>query len=408
MRALLADALNPIASDTLRDGGWEVFDEPKLSGDALTERLRALNPDALVVRSTKVLAEHVHAAPGLGLVVRAGAGVNTIDLATCSDRGVYVANCPGKNAIAVAELVFGLMIALDRNILPAATDVRAGQWRKSVHAKGARGLFGRTLAIVGMGQIGEAVAWRARGFGMEVRAYSRSLDAKRARLLRVTHCTSPEEAAQGADVLSVHLACTDDTRGCIDASVFAALADSAMFINAARHEVVDEDAMLAAVRTRGLRVGLDVLSAEPKGSTDVAHPLLSEDGVVVTPHLGASTLQAAEAVAVSVAEILAEWSQTGRVSTAVNIAGQEGRDGVLVVRHLDRVGVLAGVLAELRGGDVNVGEMENITLSGRKAAIARMAVTGTVTQALVSRVETVEHVLSASYASSKGAGPVVG
>ncbi|MFT6145488.1 MAG: D-3-phosphoglycerate dehydrogenase [Myxococcota bacterium] len=408
MRALLADALNPAARDALVAAGWEVFDEPKLSGDTLTERLSVLNPDALVVRSTKVIAAHVHAAPGLGLVVRAGAGVNTIDLATCSDRGVYVANCPGKNAIAVAELVFGLMVALDRKIVAAASDVRAGQWRKSHHAEGARGLFGRTLAIVGMGQIGEAVAWRARGFGMEVRAYSRSLDPKRARLLRVTHCTSPEEAAQGADVLSVHLACTDDTRGCINATVFDALPDGAMFINAARHEVVDEDALLDAVQNRGLRAGLDVLSVEPKGSTDVAHPLLFEDGVVVTPHLGASTLQAAEAVAVSVADVLGEWAQTGRVSTAVNIAGQEGRDGVLVVRHLDRVGVLAGVLVELRGGDVNVGEMENITLSGRKAAIARIAVSGAVPKALLKRVESVEHVLSASYVSSKGTGLIVG
>ncbi len=408
MRALFADSLNPVARDTLLAAGWDVFDEPKLSGDSLTERLRVLNPDALVVRSTKVLAEHVHAAPGLGLVVRAGAGVNTIDLATCSDRGVYVANCPGKNAIAVAELVFGLMIALDRNMVPAASEVRGGQWRKSHHAKGARGLFGRTLAIVGMGQIGEAVAWRARGFGMNVRAYSRSLDPKRARLLRVKHCTSPEQAAHGADVLSVHLACTDDTRGCINKAVFDVLPEGAMFINAARHEVVDEDALLDAVQNRGLRAGLDVLSVEPKGSTDVAHPLLSQDGVVVTPHLGASTLQASEAVAVSVADILSEWALTGRVSTAVNIAGQEGRDGVLVVRHLDRVGVLAGVLAELRGGDVNVGEMENITLSGRKAAIARIAVSGTVTEDLIKHVEAVEHVLSASYASAKGAAPVVG
>ena len=151
-----------------------------------------------------------------------------------------------------------------------------------------------------------------------------------------------------------------------------------------------------------------MLSVEPKGGTDVAHALLSEPGVVVTPHLGASTLQAAEAVAVSVSDILSEWAQTGRVSSAVNIAGQEGRDGVLVVRHFDRVGVLAGVLAELRAGDVNVGEMENITLSGRKAAIARMAVSGTVTEDVVKRIESVEHVLSASYASSKGAAPVVG
>lgn len=400
MRALLADALNPVARDALVAAGWDVYDEPTLSGDALVERLRTLNPAALVVRSTRIQAEHVLAAPGLGLVVRAGAGVNSIDLATCSDRGVYVANCPGKNAIAVAELVFGLMVALDRNIVPASTEVRSGLWRKGHHAKRARGLFGRTLAIIGMGQIGEAVAWRARGFGMDVRAYSRSLDAKRARLLRVTHCTTPEDAARGADVLSIHLACTDDTRGCISTDVFDALEPGALFINTARYEVVDEDALLEAVRTRGIRAGLDVLSVESKAGGGDAHPLLDEDGVVVTPHLGASTLQAAEAVAQAVADILGEWSQTGRVSTAVNIASQPGHDGVLVVRHLDRVGVLAGVLAELRAGQVNVGEMENITLSGRKAAIARMSVSGTVSDRLVKAVEAVEHVLSASYASS--------
>lgn len=400
MRALIADRLNDVAQRELQDAGWQVTEAPGLSGQALTQRIRQVNPDALVVRSTKVTAADVAAAPALGLVVRAGAGVNTIDLAACSDHGVYVANCPGKNAIAVAELVFGLIIALDRGVVPAASDTQRGVWNKSGHAKGANGLYGRTLAILGMGTIGEAVAWRARGFGMEVRAWSRSLDDKRARLLRVTRCETPEEAAQGADVLTVHVAATDDTQNLVSASVLAALPDGAMVINAARHEVLDEDALLAAVRDRGLRAGLDVLSTEPKSGTDVAHPLLSEPGVVVTPHLGASTVQAAEAVASEVALILNEWARTGRVPQAVNVAGPEGRDGVLVVRHLDRVGVLAGVLVELRGGRVNVGEMENTTLMGRRAAIARIGVTGVVSDALLAQVEQVENVLSASYTRS--------
>lgn len=396
MRVLFADRLDPVAERTLTEAGWEVVSEPALRGDALTARLSDLNPAALVVRSTRVTAADAAAAPALGLVIRAGAGVNTIDLEACSDRGIVVANCPGKNAIAVAELVFGLMIALDRSLVAAATDARQGQWKKSEHARGAKGLHGRTLGIIGLGMIGEAVAWRARGFGMHVQAWSRSLDPKRARLLGLTYCDTPVEAARGADVLSVHLAATPDTRELVGSDVFAAMQPDGLFLNAARHEVVDEDALLTAVRG-GLRAGLDVLSAEPKGDTAFSHPLASEPGVVISPHLGASTLQASEAVAEEVARLLEQWRHSGRVDAAVNVAAHHGVDGTLVVRHLDRVGVLAAVLEQLRAAQVNVEEMENTVLLGRRGAIARISVAGSVDDALLSRVEALDHVLAAGY-----------
>ena len=397
MRVLFADALDDVASKQLIDDGWDVMCDPGLRDDALAMRIRELNPHALVVRSTRIRAEHVADSTALGLIVRAGAGVNTNDLEACSDRGIFVANTPGQNALAVAELTLGLLVACDRNVVSAAAEVRAGRWRKAHHASGARGLHGRTLAILGMGAIGEAVAWRARGFGMNLRAWSRSLDAKRARLLRVTPCATPAEAVRGADAVTVHCAATDDTHHLVSASLLAQMPDGCIVLNTSRHELVDEDALLDVVVNRGFRVGADVLSVEPKGAADVAHPLLSHPGVTVTPHLGASTKQAAEAVALAVCDVLDQWRHTGRVDSAVNVARSVGRDGTLIVRHLDRVGVLAGVLDRLRHAQVNVGEMENITLNGRRAAIARIGVSGAVSQDVLTDLNAMEHVIRAAY-----------
>jgi D-3-phosphoglycerate dehydrogenase len=171
MRILLADKLPDHARVRLASGGHEVRAAPSLSGDTLKDALQDFDPDVLVVRSTKVTAEHLTAAHALSLVIRAGAGVNTIDVTVASAQGVYVANCPGKNAVAVAELTFGLILAVDRNIADGVIDLRAGQWNKGKHGK-SMGLRGRTLGILGTGMIGAEVARLGNAFGMEVLAWS--------------------------------------------------------------------------------------------------------------------------------------------------------------------------------------------------------------------------------------------
>src|SRR5688572_3388500 len=221
MRVLIADKFPEAGLAALRSAGLDVAYQPEVKGEALTAAVRDSQAEVLVVRGTEVRADALRAGR-LGLVVRAGAGYNTIDVKTASELGIYVSNCPGKNAIAVAELAMGLILSLDRQIPDAVADLRRGVWDKTRYSK-ASGLFGRTLGIVGMGSIGTELARRARGFGMAVVAWSRSLTPESAEAKGVTPVSSPVEVARRADVVSVHLALTADTRGLLGPEFFAAL-----------------------------------------------------------------------------------------------------------------------------------------------------------------------------------------
>src|SRR5271157_3724155 len=241
MRVLIADKFEPSGIAGLQAAGCEVLAQPGLRDEALAREVERLRPEVLVVRSTKV-SEAVLAAGALKLVVRAGAGYNTIDVAAASRRGIYVSNCPGKNSIAVAELAFGLILSLDRRIPDNVASLREGRWNKAEFSK-ARGLFGRTLGLIGLGQIGREMIPRARGFGMPVVAWSRSLTPAGASLLGVEYKASPVEVAAAADIVSVHVALTSQTRGLIDAKFFETMRPGAFFINTSRAEVVDEGAL---------------------------------------------------------------------------------------------------------------------------------------------------------------------
>jgi D-3-phosphoglycerate dehydrogenase len=335
--------------------------------------VRDSKAEVLVVRGTEVPGAALRAGR-LGLVIRAGAGYNTIDVKTASELGIYVSNCPGKNAIAVAELAMGLILALDRQIPDAVADLRRGAWDKTRYSK-ASGLFGRTLGIVGMGSIGTELARRARAFGMEVVAWSRSLTPESAEAKGVTPLPSPVEVAKRADVVSVHLALNADTRGLLGAEFFSALRPGTLFVNTARAEVVDEAALLEAVRSRGLRVAVDVFAGEPAGGTGtVESALFKEKGVYGTHHVGASTEQAQEAIAAETVRILTEYASSGRVPNCVNIARRTPATHLLIVRHLDRVGVLAHVFGRLKEAGINVQQTENVVFEGAAAAIARIQV----------------------------------
>src|SRR5688572_4574624 len=256
MLVLIADKFEQSGRDGLQALGCEVVHEPDLKDDALVTAIAGRRPDVLVVRSTKVT-EPMLDAGSVKLVVRAGAGYNTIDVAAASKRGIYVSNCPGKNSIAVAELAFALILALDRRIAENVISLRRGDWNKKEFSK-ARGLFGRTLGLVGVGKIGQEMIPRANAFGMPVIAWSRSLRPERATELGVEYKASPAEVAREADVVSVHVALNPDTKGFLGADFFAAMREGAYFINTARGEVVDQTALIEAMKSRSLRAGLDV------------------------------------------------------------------------------------------------------------------------------------------------------
>jgi D-3-phosphoglycerate dehydrogenase len=376
MRVLIADKLASLVRGRLQDIGCQVNVEPDLSGETLTARLHELDPNVLVVRSTKVTAADVDAARALSLVIRAGAGVNTIDLAAASNRGVYVANCPGKNASAVAELTIGHLINLDRRIADNVRELREGKWNKKAYSA-ARGLRGRTLAVLGAGTIGREVIHRAQALGMTVRAWSRSLTDDKAQELGITRAETPEIAVAGADAVSVHLELTKETRGRIGESVFAAMKPGAYFVNTSRGEVVDSAALARALDEKGIKAGLDVFSDEPSGSTGAfADPIAKHANVYGTHHIGASTVEAEEAVGEEVVRIVASYAQGRPIPNCVNLTTESEATHLLVVRHADRVGVLASVLEVLREARHNVQGMQNVLFSGGEAAIARIEIVG--------------------------------
>ena len=394
MRILVADKLPPHASARLRATGADVIVEASLRDEALTERIAALEPNVLIVRSTKVGAAQLEASEALALVIRAGAGVNTIDTAAAAGRAIHVANCPGKNADAVAELTFALLLAIDRMIPEAALDLRGGHWDKARFGK-ARGLKGRTLGLLGLGGIGAEVARRAAAFGMPVVAWSRSLTPERAAAMGVRRCDSPEDVARRCDILSAHLALTPDTRGSVGEAVLQALPAGAVVINTSRAEIVDAAALLRALDERGLWAGLDVFPDEPGASEGAFTSALAQHPRVVgTPHIGASTEQSESAVADEACRIVEEWMRTGVVHNSVNLSKRSGADHLIVVRHYDRVGVLAGVLAAIREADHNVQEMENVLFSGGKAAAAHIQVRGCPSDDLVRAIRQVPEVFS--------------
>ena len=371
MRVLIADKFEQSGRDGLDAAGCEFSYQPDVKDDTLVEAIREYQPDALVVRSTKVT-EQMLDAGALKLIVRAGAGYNTIDVAAASRRGVYVSNCPGKNAVAVAELAFALILALDRRIADNVIQLRAGQWNKKEFSK-ARGLLGRTLGLVGTGQIGQEVITRARAFGMRVVAWSRSLTEERAAELGVERLDSPADVAREADVVSVHVALKPETRGLIGSDFFDAMKEGAYFINTSRGEVVDQDALRRAMREKNVRAGLDVYAAEPASSAgEFTDDIANDPNLYGTHHIGASTEQAQEAIAAETVRVIRTFKETGRVPNVVNLARRTPATHTLVVRHCDRPGVLASVLDAIRAASINVQEMENIIFEGAEAAVARI------------------------------------
>jgi D-3-phosphoglycerate dehydrogenase len=368
MKLLIADKFPDKKLGDFRALGLEIEYQPELSLEQLTAAVA--DKDILVVRGREVPSSVIVAGRNLALILRAGAGVNTIDVAAASERGIYVANCPGKNAVAVAELTMGLLLAVDRRIPQNTADLRAHKWNKKEYSK-ADGLKGKVFGIVGMGQIGEAVAERARAFEMPVIAWSRSLTPARAEELGVGLCGTVKELCGKADVVSVHVAQTPETKKLFNADMFAAMKPRAIFLNTSRGGVVDQKALINAMREKGIRAGLDVFDPEPQeGKADFADEILSMDGLVGSHHVGASTEQAQDAIADEAVRIVREFVATGEAPNCVNIETKPPVHCQLIIRHYDKVGVLASILDKIRRAQINVEKMNNTVFQGAKAAVA--------------------------------------
>jgi D-3-phosphoglycerate dehydrogenase / 2-oxoglutarate reductase len=326
MKILIADAFPENHRARLAEHGNECVFEP----DATPDRLPELVPgvDGLVVRSTVVSAETIAAGDALRVVIRAGSGTNTIDTDAATERGIHVCNVPGRNAIAVAELAFGLLLALDRRIPDNVSDLRDGRWDKRRYAK-ARGIHGRRIGVVGLGRIGLAFAERAAAFGAEVHAVAKSGRdpelAARAEAIGMTFVGDLTELASRCDVLSFHLPAATQTRGLVGRDLLAHVGPGTIILNTSRGEIVDEEALIEAMDAKGVRAGLDVYADEPSESAgEIDSALARHPNVYGTHHIGASTAQAQQAVAEEVVRMIDAY-RAGDVVNCVNLDPEPAR-----------------------------------------------------------------------------------
>lgn len=385
MKILIADKFSEKHLDQLKKLGCEVAYKPAVKAGELPKLIAPYQ--VLVVRSKEVSAETIKAGDQLAVIVRAGAGVNTINVKAASARGVYVSNCPGKNSVAVAELVFALLLGLDRRLAENVTALRAHQWNKKEFSK-ADGVFGKTLGIIGVGQVGREVITRAHAFGLHVIAWSRSLNLQRARDLEVEYCPDLDTLFRRADIISLHVALKPETKKLVNARRIALMKPNAILINTARGEVIDQSALAAALAAKKIRAGLDVFDPEPAETAgEFADPILDQPNLYGTHHIGASTEQAQEAIAEEAIRIIETYVKTGAVPNCVNLATRTPAKWQLVVRHYDRVGVLAHVMDQIRRANTNIEEVQNIIFEGAAAACCRIQLNAEPSEKLLTAIK---------------------
>lgn len=386
MKVLVADAFEQSGLDALVEAGHDLDHQPNLKSADLAGALG--DSEVLVVRSTRVDADVFDVDGPLGLVIRAGAGTNTIDGEAAARRAVFVANVPGKNAVAVAELTMGLLLAIDRRIPDNVAEARTGVWNKKAYSR-ADGLLGKSIGIVGLGLIGLAVAERAAAFGMRVITLARTRDPgteERIKELGIETVPDLNALAAASDVVTIHVPADPSTRRMIDVEFLSRLRPGAILINTSRGDVLDEDAVLAAIDDQGLRVGIDVFDAEPTESTGAFESLLARHpDVYTTHHIGASTAQAQEAIATEVVSMIRDYAR-GIVRNVVNLTPPPPIGSIMVIRHYDRVGVLSAVLEALKRAGLNVLDMQNVIFAGAGAAVATIHVEGEIGEAVRAEV----------------------
>ncbi len=318
MRILFADKVPTWLPPRMEEAGCTTHTDPTLEADRLSASLESFAPRVLVVRSTRVQAEQLEASPELALVLRAGAGVNTIDLERARQLGIKVANCPGMNAAAVAELTIGHLVNLDRRIADNVADLRSGRWAKKEYSKAA-GLKGRTLGLLGLGNIGSRVARITLAMEMKVLAWDPFVSREQASALGVEKVEDHLELAARSQAVSIHLAEVPATRKLVDAEFFQHLPEGAFLVNTSRAGIIDRAALEHAMSHRGVRVALDVFWNEPPAAgSRIEDTMAANPSVYGTHHIGASTQQAQDAVGQETFRVLSRFLETGQVENWVN------------------------------------------------------------------------------------------
>lgn len=321
-RVLVTDDVDPDGvALLLAEPELEVDEVPTLPREQLLERIG--DYDAVVGRSaTRISRELLDRATKLKVIGRAGVGIDNIDVDTATRLGVAIINAPAGNSVAVAELLFGVLLNRQRHLTRADSSMHEGRWERADLL--GRELKGKTIAIIGLGRIGTEVASRAHAFGMTVTAYDPYVSEERFKSCRVRRCATLEAALDDADVLTVHVPLTDETTGMIGKRELARLRPGAVVANLARGGIIEESALAAAL-TSGLIAGaaVDVFVKEP---VKPDHPLRSAPNIVLTPHLGASTAEAQRNVAVDVCEAVRDTLLRGELSRSLNVVGVEGSD----------------------------------------------------------------------------------
>lgn len=391
LKILVADKFPDKYIQQMKDLDLEVIYGPKLGEKDLPEA--AKDVDILVVRSTVVNEETIINSKKLNLIIRAGSGVNNINIPAANKKGIYVTNCPGMNAVAVAELAIGLMIALDRSIPDNVSDFNKGIWNKDKYSKG-KGLKGKTLGLIGVGNIGKEVAKRLLAFEMNV--YGK--DISRIEGVPIKDFSEMDQLIPLCDIVSIHLPATPQTKGLFNKQMFESMKDGAYLINTSRHEIVIEDDLLEAIKTKNIRYACDVFKGEPEGKAgEVSSKLQNNPNIYVTHHIGASTEQAQDAVAEETINIIKKFVHSGVIDHWVNRAKFIDANFQLVVKHYDKPGVLAAVLDVIRAGNINIEEIENIIFEGGIVASCTMKLHSAATAEMLKQISENPNVISVSH-----------
>ena len=367
-KVLISDKMSPRAAEIFRERGVEVDVKPGLSPDALREIIGEY--DGLAIRSaTTVTAEIIAAADNLKVIGRAGIGVDNVDIPAATARGIVVMNTPFGNAITTAEHAVAMMFAIARQIPQASESTKAGKWEKS-RFMGVE-LTGKVLGLVGCGNIGAIVASRAIGLRMKVVAYDPFLSPERARELGVERVELPA-LFKRADFITLHTPLTDQTRNIIDAKAIANMKKGVRIVNCARGGLIVEADLLAALESGQVAAAaLDVFEQEP--ATD--NPLFGHENVVATPHLGASTSEAQENVALQVAEQISDFLIDGAVRNALNMASVSAEEASALAPYMrlaEQLGLFAGQLTETGIKEVEI-EYEGVVADLNTNALTAMA-----------------------------------
>ncbi len=391
VKVLIADKFPDQYIQQLKDMNLEVIYSPKLGEKDLPEAAKEV--DILVVRSTIVNADTINSSKTINLIIRAGAGVNNIDIAAANKKGIYVANCPGMNSVAVAELAMGLMISLDRRIPDNVADFRKGVWNKGEYSK-AEGIKGKTLGIIGVGAIGREVAKRALAFEMNV--YGK--DISRIEGVPIKDFSEMDQLLPLCDIVTIHLPATADTKGLFDKKMFGFMKDGALLINTSRADIIVEEDMLEAIKQKNIRVALDVFKGEPESKSGEVNSVLRDNpNVYVTHHIGASTEQSQNAVAEETVRIIKDYTTSGVIAHWINRAKITDAKYQLVVKHFDKPGVLASILDVIREGNINIEEIENVIFQGGVAASCTMKLKSPVSADKLKAMQENPDVLSISH-----------